>query len=47
VVYALCGYFFGWTPQEVDEQDYDRVVKLLIIVMRFIKASGDLSNVKF
>ena len=35
VPYFLMGYFFGWTPEEVDNTDAERIERLIILLQQF------------
>lgn len=45
IPYLLLGYFFGWTPDEVDNTDAERIERLIILLQQFNKVSTDANSI--
>ena len=44
VPYFLMGYFFGWTPEDVDNTDAERIERLIILLQQFNNVQSSISG---
>lgn len=41
VVYGLCAWLFGWTPEQVDAIEYEKLVKIMTFIIELKSRGGD------
>jgi hypothetical protein len=44
IPYLMLGYFFGWTSDEVDNTDAERIEKLIILLQQFNKNDANIKG---